>query len=274
MQTQVRPPRQRNSGGRTLMLLGLVLALAAAAIVFYITSSVQGTIGQTVSVVTAQVSLKAGTILTVNDSTGSDVRIQDVFAVKQYDKKAVPPDAYLYTNQDALNTVLDKKVVKEDFLQGDILRNPDPRLADIGTASGLSLTNVNPPALKPGQVLFVMNIDNAEYGVQPGDYINIIATGQVATTTGGTDTISQTTLSDLYVYAVDVPVKGKIVLVVSNQDAVYLADLERGGFLLTLVIRKPGDTGNPSGTNPDGGTQSVDGTSIFKHFGYGNVAKG
>jgi hypothetical protein len=245
MQTQVRPPRQRSSGGRTLMLLGLVLALAAAAIVFYIASSVQGTIGQTVSVVTAQVTLKAGTILTVNDTTAPDVRIQDVFVVKQYDKKVVPPDAYLFVGQDALNTVLEKKVVKEDILQGEILRNPDPRLADIGTASAFSLTNVNPSALGPGQVLFVMKLDNGDFGVQPGDRVDIIMSGVPVS---GPGIPAGSTGSVIYnqkpilVYAVDNPAKGKIVLVVDEVQAVQLAELETKGVTLTLVIRKPGDT--------------------------------
>ena len=265
MQTQVRPPRQRSSGGRTLMLLGLVLALAAAAIVFYITSTVQGTLSQTVSVVAAQTNLKAGTILTLNNAVAPAVRIQDAFAVKQIDKKLAPPNAFIFVNQDALNTTLNNQVIREDFLAGDVLRNNDPRLATVGTTSGTSLTNINPPGLKDGQVLFVMNIDNADYGVQPGDTINIIITGQEVTTTGTATglTISQTTLTNIPVYAVDVPAKGKIIVVVGNQDAVYLAEMERGGYLLTIVIRKPGDTTSPT-------SQPVDGITIStRWFGKG-----
>ncbi len=265
MQTQVRPPRQRSSGGRTLMLLGLVLALAAAAIVFYIANQVQGTLTQPVQVVVAQQNLKAGTILTLTTSNPPSVRIQDAFAVKQMDKKLAPPDAYIFENQDALNTVLNNKVVKEDFLAGDILRTSDPRLADVGTTNGLSLTNINPPALKPNQSLMVLTVDNGEFGVQPGDVIDIIATG---TFTDGQkqDRISQTTLAGVLVYAVDTPAKGKIVVVVDNQDAVYLAQLEHGGYALTIVIRKPGETKDPN-------TQPVDDTSIFNHFGFGNPAR-
>jgi Flp pilus assembly protein CpaB len=266
MQTQVRPPRQRSSSGRTLMLLGLVLALAAAAIVFYITSTVQGTLSQTVSVVAAQTNLKAGTILTLNNAVAPSMRIQDAFAVKQIDKKLAPPDAFIFTNQDALNTALNNQVVKEDFLSGDVLRNNDPRLAPVGATSGTSLTNINPPALKPGQVLFVMSIDNADYGVQPGDTIDIILTAQEANPPAGAppnSTISQTTLANIPVYAVDVPAKGKIIVVVSNQDAVYLAEMERSGFQLTIVIRKPGDTTQPT-------TAPVDNNSLStRWFGKG-----
>ena len=259
MQTQVRPPRQRSSGGRTLMLLGLVLALAAAAIVFYITSSVQGTLTQTVSVVAAKTDLKAGTILTLNNSVAPSMRIQDAFVVKPVDKNLAPPNAFIFVNQDALNTALNNQVIKEDFLAGDVLRNNDPRLAAVGTTSGISLTNINPPALKDGQVLYIMNTNNADIGVQPGDTINIIITGTAAA--GGT--VSQTTLSDVSVYAVDVPAKGKIIVVLSNQDAVYLAEMEHGGFTLTIVIRKPNDTTVPT-------TQPVDTNAInTRWFGKG-----
>lgn len=246
MQTQVRPPRQRSSGGRTLMLLGLVLALAAAAIVFYITSSVQGTLTQTVSVVAAKVDIKAGTILTLNNSVAPSMRIQDAFVVKAVDKNLAPPNAFVFVNQDALNTALNNQVVKQDFLAGDVLRNNDPRLAAVGTTSGISLTNINPSGLKDGQVLYIMNANNGDIGVQPGDSVDIIATS-------GTLNATATTLTNVPVYAVDVPAKGKIIVVVSNQDAVYLAELEHGGFTLTIVIRKPNDTTVPTTTPVDQG---------------------
>lgn len=270
MQTQVRPPRQRSSGGRTLMLLGLVLALAAAGLVLYVTNSVQGVLTQTVSVVQAAVNLKSGTILTLDNSQAPSVRIQDAFKVNQVDKKLVPADAYAFSNQDALNTVLNNQVIKEDFLAGDILRVHDPRLAPIGTTSGTSLTNINPTALQNGQVLYIMQADNTAIGVQPGDQIDIIATGTVCNTqTAKCAVETQMTLTKVLVYAVDVPAKGKIIVVLSNQDALYLAQLEHTGAALTIVIRKPGDPTDPGagGSNP---TQPVDPTSIFVHFGFGN----
>jgi Flp pilus assembly protein CpaB len=274
MQTQVRPARPRSSGGRTLMLLGLVLALAAAAIVFYITSNVQGTSSELVSVVVAQVDLPSGTILTVNNASKNTVRIQDAFGVKKVDKQLAPQNAYVYINQDKLNTDLNNKVVRQDILASDVLRVNDPRLADIGTTSGTSLTNLNPPAQGTGDVLMILSLDNGAIGVQPGDLVDIIATGSfqpvdptTGKPTGPTDTLSQTTLTNVLIYAVDTPAKGKIVVVLKNQDAIYLSYLEHGGgFTLTLVIRKPGDTSDP-------GTQSVDATSIFQHFKFGNPAQ-
>lgn len=241
MQTQLRPPRQRSSSGRTLMLLGLVLALAAAAIVFYITSTVQGTLSQTVSVVAAQTNLKAGTILTLNNAVAPSMRIQDAFAVKQIDKKLAPPDAFIFTNQDALNTALNNQVIKEDFLAGDVLRNNDPRLAAVGTTSGISLTNINPPALKPGQVLLPLKLDNADFGVQPGDSIDIlVASPTIANGKPGSFVFN--TGKPITVYAVDVPAKGKVIIVVDEIQAVQLLQLQNNGDSFTLVIRKPGDT--------------------------------
>ncbi len=268
MQTQVRPARPRSSGGRTLMLLGLVLALAAAAIVFYITSNVQGTSSERVSVVVAQIDLTSGTILSVNNSTKPAVRIQDAFGIKQVDKQLAPANAYVFVNQDKLNTDLNNKVVRQDILSGDVLRSDDPRLADIGTTSGTSLTNLNPPALKSGEDLMVLSLDNSNYGVQPGDLVDVIATISFVDANGKPlGTFTQTTLTNVLIYAVDIPAKGKIVVVLSHQDVLYMDSLEHGGTLsLTLVIRKPGDTADP-------GTQSVDGTSIFNHFKFGNPAQ-
>jgi Flp pilus assembly protein CpaB len=255
------------------MLLGLVLALAAAAIVFYITSNVQVTSTELVSVVTAQIDLGTGTILTLNNSTKPEVRIQDAFAVKQVDKKLVPANAYVYVNQDKLNTDLNNKVVREDILAGDILRVNDPRLADIGTTSGTSLTNFNPPVLQDGEVLMVLTLDNGAFGVQPGDTVDVIATGNfqpvdaTGKPTGPADVLSQVTLKNVLIYAVDIPGKNKIVVVLKKEDALYMAELEHsGGFALTLVIRKPGDTTDPP-------TQSIDPTSIFNHFKFANPAQ-
>jgi Flp pilus assembly protein CpaB len=246
MQTQVRPPRQRSSGGRTLMLLGLVLALAAAGLVFYVTNSVQGVFTQTTSVVVASVNLKGGTILTLDNAQAPSVRIQDVFAVKQVDNKLVPPDAYKFTNQDALNTELNNKVITEDFLANDILRVNDPRLAAVGTTSGKSLTNYNPAAQKDGEVLVTLQQDNGSLGLQPGDTINIIATQPGAANTA----TSAFVMNNILVYAVDQPAPGKIMVVLSTLNSLKLASWEHSGLILTIVIRKPGDPGDASQIPP------------------------
>jgi Flp pilus assembly protein CpaB len=249
MQTQVRPPRQRSSGGRTLMLLGLVLALAAAGLVLYVTSSVQGTFTSTVSVVVAAKNLSQGTILTLTNTTAPDMRIVDAFTIQQMDKKLVPADAYAFTNQDALNTVLNNQVVKDPFLAGDILRTSDPRLAQVGLTSGNSLTNLNPTGLPNGSVLYTLPQKNVDLGLQPGDTIDIIATGLTTNSKVG----SQFVLSKILVYAVDVPAKDDIVVVVTDSQVLLLTEAEHANLVLTIVIRKPGDPTNPIANPPNPG---------------------
>jgi Flp pilus assembly protein CpaB len=250
MQTQVRPPRQRSSGGRTLMLLGLVLALAAAGLVLYVTSSVQGTfVNQTESVVVAAQNLPAGTILTLNNSKAPAMRISNAFAVEPMDKKLVPADAYIFTNQDALNTQLNNQVVKEAFLAGDILRTTDPRLATLGQTSGTSLTNINPLALPNGSVLYTLPQKNGDLGLQPGDTVDIIATGASTGATTQNQPKSLFILSKVLIYAVDVPTKGDILVVLTEPQVLLLTSAEHSNVALTIVIRKPGDPTNPI-TNP------------------------
>ena len=64
-----RPPRARSSGGRTLMLLGVLLALAAGTIVIYIVSQATGSPSQTVQGVIAAKAIPAGTELLAAPST-------------------------------------------------------------------------------------------------------------------------------------------------------------------------------------------------------------
>ena len=276
-QTQMRPPRTRSSGGRTLMLLGLVLALAAAAIVFYITTSVQGTFGQaTEQVVAAKADLKVGTILSLTNPTAPYMLTTDAFKFESINKNDAPADAVMVGNQDQLNAILNDQIIVQQFLQGDILRNNDPRLALVGTAPANSVTELNPTVLKNGQVLVKISSGNnntSDY-VQ-GDTLDIIASIKVLLKNGDTDLITQTTLTNVLVYAVDTPNKGDVWIVLSNQDALYLQEMVAGGFVLEYVIRKPGDPTDPSGQNPQGGngsndqpTTPVDDNSILNHFGF------
>ncbi|HEU5367892.1 MAG TPA: hypothetical protein VFU69_05495, partial [Ktedonobacterales bacterium] len=99
-------------------------------------------------------------------------------------------------------------------------------------------------------VLYPLPQDNGAIGVQPGDTVNILGTGTfklVDPQTGTTRTVTgtYTVMTKLLVYAVDVPAKGKIVVVVTNKQAEILAMLEHSSVALTFVIRKPGDTSDP-----------------------------
>lgn len=278
MQTQVRPPRTRSSGGRTLMLLGLVLALAAAAIVFYITTSVQGTFGQTTeSVVVARTTLKPGTILTITPNPHPSYMLTtDAFGFVPMNKNAVPDGAIHDISQDALNAILSDQIVVQQFLQGDVLRTNDPRLAQLGTAPGNSVAAINPNALKNGQVLVLLaSGNNGSVGLQQGDTIDIIASIPVVLKNGQHEIVTQTTLTNVLIYAVDTPAKGDVWVVLSNQDVLYVQEMVASGFVLSIVIRKPGDPTDPSGANPQGGangndqpTTPVDDNDILNHFGF------
>jgi hypothetical protein len=221
------------------MLLGLVLAVAAAIMVFYITTSVQGTFTQTVQLVAAKTKLMPGTILTLTNANTGYMPIQQAFQVEKIDKSAVPPDAFVFTTQEALNTQLNNKVIVHEFLQGDFLRTDDFRVAVPGSTSGSSLTNIDPSKLGKNIVLYTMKLDNGNFGVQPGDYVDIIAVGKDAA--GNTISGVLNTKGPVLVYAIDNVAKGKITLVIDEQLAIELIQVESSGISLSLVIRSPGD---------------------------------
>src|SRR5262245_55410374 len=103
MAAPTRPPRTRASGGRTLMLLGVLLALAAGTIVICIVSQATSSGTQVVTVVVAKQDLPAGTILSVDASDKTHTLITDAFVQKQVSADFVPENAFAFTTQDALN---------------------------------------------------------------------------------------------------------------------------------------------------------------------------
>lgn len=262
MVAPARPPRARASGGRTMMLLGVLLALAAGTIVIFIVSQATGSATQSVTVVVAKADLPAGTTLSVDTSDKSHMLISDAFVTKTVSADFVPQNAYTFTTTDAENLELNNKVVIGSFYAGEILRHPDPRLVPVGTGGPGSLTNINPAALQPGQVLMLLTLGGGSNGGKPlpvaGDYVDIIATFcNVPGSKNDKGCESQTTLQHLYIYAV--PTNG-ILVVVSHQDALVLQTIQAQASQAAIVLRKPGDAG-PAGTQP------VDGTYIVKQFG-------
>jgi Flp pilus assembly protein CpaB len=244
MSTQIRPPRTRSTGGRTLMLLGVLLALAAGTIVIYVVSSAVGPSTHTVTVVVAAKQVNAGTILSTTTSNTNYTLISDAFTLKQVDSGFVPTDAYPFTNQTKLQSDLGDQVVVGTFYPGDILRQPDPRLVPLGQAAPGSLTNRNPGALPKGDVLFPMRVDNLQQlGLVPGDHVDILA-NFCGTSTGSSCSCSaticerQTTFQNIYVYAVQ---QSLVYLVVSHQDALDMKTLMEDSTL-TFVLRSPADT--------------------------------
>lgn len=266
MSTQIRPPRTRASGGRTLMLLGVLLALAAGAIVIYVVSAAVGPTTHTTTVVVANESLPASTILSNTAGDAQHTLITDAFTTKQVNTDFVPDGAYVYSSVTQLNTDLNDMVVVGQFYKGDILRQKDPRLAALGNTAPGSLTLRNPAQLPKGDVLFPLSVENLQsLNLVAGDHVDLlvtycivngVASGNVSGCPGANNQ-DQTTLQNLYVYAVT---ENVLYVVVSHQDALTLKLITESGKW-TIVLRAAGDT-DPTNTTV------VDGRYIFTHFHY------
>jgi hypothetical protein len=261
MQAPVRPTRARASGGRTLILLGVLLALAAGAIVIYIVSSAGGgPLSSTVTVVVANQDLPAGSVLsTTQNGTVAGVTfipISAAFVTKSVNSDFAPKDSYIFKSQNDLNTLLNGEVVASNFYAGEILRVQDKRLLAAGAGAPGSLTGDNPGKLSTGAVLAQIPL-SAKPAVVAGDSVNLIATFcNLPNRPNKCET--QTTLKNLYIYAV---VGNTVFVVVQSQDALNTLYISTSATNYELVIRKPGDTTNPT-------TTPVDGNSIARDFGY------
>lgn len=248
------------------MLLGVLLALAAGAIVIYIVSSATNTTQQMVTVVVATQDLPAGTILSVDQSTPPYMLISQAFATKQVNASFAPQNAYQFSTNDALNIQLNDKIVVGTFINGEMLRTTDSRLVQLGQGSSGSLTNLNPAQLKPGDVLMALQVATGSGGgsgtpiAQTGDSIDILVSLCFVDPTNPNSAQvceTQTTLKNIYVYDVS---GSSIVVVLSHQDALTMKYLKENGKV-DIVVRKPGDT------SPDT-TVKVDSSYVIKEFGY------
>ncbi len=260
MAAPTRQPRTRATGGRTLMLLGVLLALAAGTIVIFIVSQATSTTTQVVTVVVAKQDLPAGTILSVDTSDKNHTLITDAFVPKQVSADFVPANAFTYTTQDALNLELNNKVVVGSFYGGEILRHPDPRLVNLGQGAVGSFTNLNPAQLPAGSVLMEVPLNGAGVPLAvPGDYVDFIFSECFTSGgNGGTQGCeSQTTLQNVYVYTTS---GSNLIVVLTHQQVLLLQYLQSTGKG-EIVLRKPGDNA-PAGTSP------VSAQDIVKAFGY------
>jgi len=264
MAAPVRPARTRSSGGRTLILLGVLLALAAGAIVIFVVSQYTSAPLQTETVVVAATNLPAGSVLSttqsgqVGTSAGTYELISAAFTTKTVNTDFAPKDAYIFKSQSDLNNFLNNQVVSSDFYAGEILRNPDPRLTPIGAGAPGSLTSQNPGQIQAGEVLAQIKVDG-KAAMVPGDHIDLIVnycSASLPNAGSGNPCESQTTLQNLYVYAVQ---GGVIYVVVKRQDAVQLLWLTTYASNYELAIRKPGD----AATNP---TTPVSSSKIISSF--------
>lgn len=259
-------PRTRSSGGRTLILLGVLLALAAGAIVIFVVSQYTSAPQQTETVVVSATTIPAGTILSTSQTgqtangEGTYMLISAAFTTKTVNTDFAPANSYVFKSQDDLNAYLNNQVVSSDFYAGEILRNaPDPRLTPLGSGAPGSLTNINPGQIKAGDVLTEIKLDEKP-AVVPGDHVDLIATycnsNLPNLPSGAAPCKSNTTFSNLYVYAVS---GSTVFVVVPHQDAVTLLYLTTNTSTFELAIRKPGD--NAATT-----TTSVSSANIISDF--------
>ncbi|HST87483.1 MAG TPA: hypothetical protein VLJ14_03825 [Ktedonobacterales bacterium] len=254
-----RPARARSSGGRTLMLLGVLLALAAGTIVIFVVSTVVPPTGSSVNVVVAAKDLPTGTILSVTAGDTTHTLITAAFIEQAMPENVAPKNALTFTSQDNLNILLNNKVIVGAFYQGEVLRQNDPRLVDEGLAAAGSKTLEHPDQLKPGQVLIEFPLPDSGGGkpaLVSGDHIDLLVTEcnlVGSKSQGGCET--QTTIQNIYVYDVT---GGSAWLVLSHQQALEIKFLKETGKT-DIVIRKPGDT-------TDDNTISVDASTIVSQF--------
>src|SRR5579859_869790 len=177
MTVQTKAPRApRGTGGRTLMLLGVLLALAAAIIVIWVVGQAVGPGSQLQTVVVAAQNLNAGTeLVSASNGNSQGVSVQTAFTTTKVNTGFVPADAYTFTTMAQLNIDLGDQVVVGSFFKGDILRKPDPRLVPAGSAALGSLTLKNPGQLPAGSVIFPLPVDKVT-GLVPGDHVDILVT--------------------------------------------------------------------------------------------------
>ena len=227
-----RQPRTGGSGGRALMLLGVVLALVSGVLVIYLVSNATSNAGRTEPVVVANQNIQEGTPLSPSD-----------FTVKSFLATDVPTGAYPFTTQDSLNVLLNGTYATENIIAGDILMQNDPRIAK-GPPNIGSLANNGPVQLKQGYVLFPFSYSDPNSGAQSfivaGDHIDVIVTECGADFTTNS-CATQTTFQDVVVYAT---LSGTIVVMMQPQYAESLKALVQTGNV-TLAVRDPQDTTQP-----------------------------
>lgn len=252
-----RPPAA--GGGRVLLLLGVFLALAAGAIaIVVVTQYSPGGGGQMVTVVVANQNLPTGTQLSASGSNGA-MAISAAFGEESVNANFKPADAYVFTSEAALESSYSGFQVVSPFFKGDILRTGDQRLTMSGGPAG-SLTNANPnPTVFPTSDVIVQLTLGTKVAVVAGDRIDILVTEcNLPGSHNPNGCVTQTTLTDVYVYSVDT---NTIYLVLGRQNALDLQFLSETGTL-ELAIRNPNDKTTTPTTTP------VDATTIVSQFSF------
>jgi Flp pilus assembly protein CpaB len=255
--------RPRVSGGWPLIILGIVLALATAILVLFLTNSTTSGSRNGIDIIVAARQLDAGAIISSEDDSSPNISINQALKVQRIPEDVIPSGAYHFTTQNDLIKDFKDLVVVDRILEGDVLRKDDPRLIAKGTTtSSKSLANLKPGLFPSGSVLFSLHVSDSN-GLQDGDRVDILATacsGSTATnstSTGGCQ-LTQTTLQNILIYHVLNP--NTLIVVVSHQDALVLKSLIEIARL-DYVLRKPGDDTAVT-------THAIDPAWIASHFGF------
>lgn len=232
------------------MLLGVLLALAAGTIVIYIVSQATNTGPQMTTVVVAAQTLNANTILVAQPQQGAQyVQISVAFKEISVPTESVPQDAFVWQGEQNLEATYNNYVVTGQFLAGDILRNKDPRLVQVGTGGSGSLTNIDPSRLHQNDVLMAVDLQTVAGGkpiAVAGDYVDLLATACNLPGAHTSSCESQTTLQSLYVYQV---AGNTLILAVSHDTALKIMELKQVASTIEVVVRRPQDSGNNVSTH-------------------------
>lgn len=268
MAAPVRAPRstRTSGGGRALLLIGVLLALAAGGIVIFVISQYTGGPTQMETVVVAAQTLNPGIKLVASGGDGTtSVNISQAFITKSVNTSFAPSDAYIFTSQDALNTTLDSQTIAQTFYAGEILRQTDPRLTGVAGVPG-SLNNINPSALKQcattagsSCVITQIKLDSAP-ALVAGDFVDVLAyqCNLPGAVNDPGHCEAQVTVKDVYVYTV----RGNFVYIVTDrQNALNILYLSQTGSI-ELALRGPNDTGTPPATSATGPAE------IVRQFGF------
>ncbi len=247
--------------GAFFIILGIIFALLVGIIILKLSENLgknNANISMT-QVITATTNLSTGMVLSSNQSAAPYILISAAVHVTSIPQSSLPPNALIYTSQQQLNDALNNMVVQNTILNGSILRQNDPRLSHSGGPAA-SLANKDPSDLPAGDVLVVLPLTSPamQIGAVQGDHIDILATACIGSSGSGSCQVAQTTLQNVYVYAV--PDSQTLIVALSHQDALNLKILIET-TKISIALRKPDDTGHIS-------TTPVSPQTIYSLFGF------
>ncbi len=252
---------RKGSTGVFFIISGVIFALIVGIFILYYTEN----LGKTTTnismaqVITATTNLSVGSVLSTSQSAPPYILISSAVHVTSIPQSSLPPNALIYTSQQQLNDALNNMVVQNTILTGSILRQNDPRLSHSGGPAS-SLANKDPSDLPAGDVLVVLPLTSSsmQIGAVPGDHIDILATACVGSSGSGSCQVAQTTLQNVFVYAV--PDSQTLIVALSHQDALNLKMLIET-TKISIALRKPDDTEHIS-------TTPVSPQTIYNLFGF------